>query len=37
MYQAQKREVRNYLERGRMGQEKLHKGGKLELEFKDFD
>lgn len=34
MYQAQKREVRNYLKRG---QEKLHKGGKLELEFKDFN
>ena len=28
---------RNYLEREGKGEEKLHKGGKLELEFKDFD
>ena len=37
MYQAQNREVRDYLQRGRTGQEKLHQGGRLELELKDFD
>lgn len=34
MYQAQKREVRNYLKRGRMGQEKLHKEENLSWNLK---